>query len=53
MLSALIHSECGYPAVLLTEQLAHQGFVPFGPLVKLSHITMCSDYILTTLLSKK
>ena len=33
MLSALIHSECSYPAVLLTEQLAHQGFVQTGPLV--------------------
>lgn len=33
MLSALIRSECSYPAVPLTGQLAHQGFVPPGPLV--------------------
>lgn len=33
MLSALIPTECGYPAVPLTRQLAHQGFVQPGPLV--------------------
>ena len=33
MLSALIRSEHGYPAVLLAEQLAHQRFVHLGPLV--------------------
>ena len=33
MLSALILSECSYPAMPLTEQLAHQRFVHFGPLV--------------------
>ena len=33
MHSALIRSECSYPAVPLTGQLAHQGFVPPGPLV--------------------
>lgn len=33
MLSAVIHSELSYPAVLLTEQLVHQRFVRPGPLV--------------------
>ena len=33
MLSALIRSGLGYPAVLLAEQLAHQRSVPPGPLV--------------------
>ncbi len=33
MLSALIQSEYSYPAMLLTEQLAHQGFVQASPLV--------------------
>ena len=33
MLSALILSEHSYPAMPLTEQLAHQRFVHFGPLV--------------------
>ena len=33
MLSALILSECSYPALPLTEQLVHQRFVHFGPLV--------------------
>src|SRR5690606_23066479 len=33
MLSAVIHSEHGYPAVLLAEQPAHQRFVHPGPLV--------------------
>src|SRR3989344_3177634 len=33
MLSALIRSECSYPAMPLTGQLAHQGFVQPGPLV--------------------
>ena len=33
MLSALILSECSYPALPLTEQLVHQRFVPPGPLV--------------------
>src|SRR5262245_43627270 len=33
MLSALIPSELGYPAVLLAEQLVHQRFVRPGPLV--------------------
>ena len=33
MLSALILSEFSYPAVPLTEQLVHQRFVHFGPLV--------------------
>ena len=33
MLSALIHSRRGYPAVLLAEQPAHQWSVPPGPLV--------------------
>ena len=33
MLSALISSEYSYPAVPLTGQLAHQGFVHPGPLV--------------------
>ena len=33
MLSALIPSERGYPAMLLAEQLAHQRFVHSGPLV--------------------
>ena len=33
MLSALIRSEHSYPAVLLMEQLVHQRFVHFGPLV--------------------
>lgn len=34
MLSALIPSECGYPALPVFRQQAHQGFVPSGPLVK-------------------
>src|SRR3989304_159809 len=33
MLSALIRSRLGYPAMLLAEQLAHQRSVPLGPLV--------------------
>ena len=33
MLSAVIPSERGYPAMLLAEQLAHQRFVRSGPLV--------------------
>ena len=33
MLSALILSELSYPALPLTEQLVHQRFVHFGPLV--------------------
>ena len=33
MLSALIRSARSYPAVLLTEQLVHQGCVDSGPLV--------------------
>src|SRR5665648_905179 len=33
MLSALIRSEYSYPAMLLAEQLVHQGFVHPGPLV--------------------
>ena len=33
MLSAVILSERGYPAVLLVEQLVHQRFVRPGPLV--------------------
>ena len=33
MLSALILSERSYPAMPLTEQLVHQRFVHFGPLV--------------------
>ena len=33
MLSALILSEYSYPALPLTEQLVHQRFVHFGPLV--------------------
>ncbi len=33
MLSALIPSKLGYPAVLLAEQLVHQRFVHSGPLV--------------------
>ena len=33
MLSAVIHSELGYPAMLLAEQPAHQRFVHPGPLV--------------------
>src|SRR5574342_804907 len=33
MLSAVIPSELGYPAVLLAEQPVHQRFVPPGPLV--------------------
>ncbi len=33
MLSALIRTEHSYPAVLLMEQLVHQRFVHFGPLV--------------------
>src|SRR6201986_1309536 len=33
MLSALISSEHGYPAVLLAKQQIHQRFVQFGPLV--------------------
>lgn len=33
MLSALIPSECGYPALPVFRQQAHQGFVPSGPLV--------------------
>ena len=33
MLSAVIHSEHSYPAVLLAEQLGHQRFVHPGPLV--------------------
>ena len=33
MLSAVIHSEHSYPAVLLAEQLVDQRFVPYGPLV--------------------
>ena len=33
MLSALILSEYSYPAMPLTEQLVHQRFVHFGPLV--------------------
>src|ERR671925_1566004 len=33
MLSALIRSRLGYPAVLLAEQLVHQRSVPPGPLV--------------------
>ena len=33
MLSALILSEHSYPALPLTEQLVHQRFVHFGPLV--------------------
>jgi hypothetical protein len=33
MLSAVIHSELSYPAMLLAKQLVHQGFVQRGPLV--------------------
>src|SRR3989304_9573019 len=33
MLSALIRSRLGYPAMPLAEQLAHQRSVPLGPLV--------------------
>ncbi len=33
MLSAIIPSGLSYPAVLLAEQLVHQRFVLFGPLV--------------------
>ena len=33
MLSAVIHSEHSYPAVLLAEQLGHQRLVQPGPLV--------------------
>ena len=33
MLSAIILSEPSYPTVLLAEQLVHQRFVLFGPLV--------------------
>ena len=33
MLSALIHTRRGYPAMLLAEQPAHQRSVPPGPLV--------------------
>ena len=33
MLSAVIRTEHSYPAMLLVEQLAHQRFVPLGPLV--------------------
>ena len=33
MLSALIHSEHRYPALLLAEQQVHQWFVSLGPLV--------------------
>ena len=33
MLSAVIHSEHSYPAMLLAEQQEHQGFVHPGPLV--------------------
>ncbi len=33
MLSALIHSEHRYPALLLAEQQVHERFVSFGPLV--------------------
>lgn len=33
MLSALIQTKRGYPAVLLVEQLVHQRFVRSGPLV--------------------
>ena len=33
MLSAVILSEHSYPAMLLAQQPAHQGFVHFGPLV--------------------
>ena len=33
MLSAFIHSERSYPAVLLAEQLVHHRFVHSGPLV--------------------
>ena len=45
MLSALISAELSYPAVPLAGQLVHQRFVHPGPLVTLSHITMCVDYI--------
>ena len=33
MLSAVIHSQHSYPAVLLAEQLVHQRLVHSGPLV--------------------
>ena len=33
MLSAVIRYQCGYPALLLTEQQAHQGLAQSGPLV--------------------
>ena len=33
MLAAIIPSEPSYPTLLLAEQLAHQRFVLFGPLV--------------------
>ena len=33
MLSAVIRTEHSYPAMLLVEQLVHQRFVRFGPLV--------------------
>ena len=33
MLSALIHSELRYPALLLEEQQVHKRFVSLGPLV--------------------
>ena len=33
MLSALIRTKRGYPAMLLVEQLAHQRFIRGGPLV--------------------
>ena len=45
MLSVLIRSRLSYPAVLLAEQPVHQRSVHPGPLVKLSYISISSDYI--------
>src|SRR3989338_3314757 len=35
MLSAVIRNQCGYPALQLTSQPAHQGLARLGPLVNI------------------
>src|SRR3989338_9993323 len=45
MLSALIRTKHSYRTLPLAGQLVDQRFVHPGPLVIISHITMCIDYI--------
>ena len=49
MLSAVIHSQHSYSAVLLAEQPIDQRFVHPGPLVVLPPLSRSTDYIFTRL----